>query len=76
MKRRKMEMEVTVNMSGGAFTHETGWPWTAGLSPFRHKEEFNLRHENGRWYFDMRGKSYSAKQVSPHLKDVQTIRTY
>jgi hypothetical protein len=69
-------MQVTVNMSGSAFTHTTGWPWTAGLSPFRHKEEFNLRHENGRWHFDMNGKSYSAKQVSPSLKDVQTIRSY
>ena len=69
-------MQVTVNMSGGAFQVETGWPWTAGLSPFRHKEEFNLRHENGRLHFNMKGKSYSAKQVSPFLKDVQTIRTY
>ena len=69
-------MQVTVNMSGSAFTHTTGWPWTAGLSPSRHKEEFNLRHENGRWHFDMEGMSYSAKQVSPFLKDVQTIRSY
>lgn len=69
-------MQVVVNMSGGAFEHETGWPWSAGLSPFRHKEEFNLRHENGRWHFDMKGKSYSAKQVSPRLKDIQTVREY
>ena len=75
MKKRKIEM-IKVNMSGGAFEIETGWPWTAGLSPFRHKEEFNLRHEDGRWHFDMNGKSYSAKQVSPHLKDIQTTREY
>ena len=69
-------MQVVVNVCGGAFTQATGWPWTAGLSPFRHKEEFNLRHENGRWHFDMNGVSYSAKQVSPQLKDIQTIREY
>ena len=69
-------MQVTVNMSGGAFELETGIPWTAGLAPFRDKERYNLRHENGRWHFDIKGKSYSAKQISPRLKDVQTIRTY
>lgn len=69
-------MQVVVNVSGGAFTLATGWSWTAGLSPFRHKEEFNLRHENGRWHFDMNGVSYSAKQVSPQLKDIQTVREY
>ena len=69
-------MEILVNLSGSAFTLKTGWPWTAGLSPFRHKEQFNLRHENGRWHFDMNGKSYSAKQVSPSLKDIQTTRVY
>ena len=69
-------MQVVVNLSGGAFTHETGYPWTAGLSPYRHKEEFNLRHEDGRWHFDMNGKSYSAKQVSPRLVDIKTIREY
>ena len=69
-------MQVTVSMCGGAFSNETGWSWSAGLSPFRHKEKFNLRHENGRWHFDMNGKSYSAKQVSPYLKDIQTIRSY
>ncbi len=67
---------VVVNLSGGAFELETGWPWSAGLSPFRHKEQYNLRHENGRWHFDMNGKSYSAKQVSPYLKDIQTVREY
>lgn len=69
-------MQVVVNVSGGAFELETGWPWSAGLSPFRHKEQFNLRHENGRWHFDMNGKSYSAKQVSPRLVDIRTTREY
>jgi hypothetical protein len=69
-------MQITVNLCGSAFEHETGIPWTAGLSPFRDKERYNLRHENGRWHFVINGKSYSAKQVSPHMKDVQTIRTY
>ena len=39
---------VKVSMSGSAFTHRTGWSWTAGLSPSRHKESHNLRHEDGR----------------------------
>jgi len=69
-------MQVVVNMCGGAFEAETGYPWTAGLSPFRHKEEFNLHHEDGRWHFDMAGKSYSAKQVSPRLVDIRTVREY
>lgn len=69
-------MQVLVNVSGSAFTLQTGLPWTAGLSPFRDKERYNLRHENGRWHFDINGESYSAKQVSPHLKDIQTIRVY
>ena len=69
-------MLVKVSVSGSAFTHHTGWPWTAGLSPSRHKESHNLRHEDGRWHFDFDGVSYSAKQVSPHLKDIQTFREY
>lgn len=69
-------MLVQVNMSGSAFALKTGIPWTAGLSPFRDKDRYNLRHENGRWHFDIDGMSYSAKQVSPHLKDIQTARAY
>ena len=71
-------MKVKVSVSGGAFELETGWPWTAGLSPFRHKEEFNIRwcQETKRHMFDMKGKTYSAKQISPHLKDIQTTREY
>jgi hypothetical protein len=71
-------MKVKVSVSGGAFELETGWPWTAGLSPFRHKDEFNIRwcQETKRHLFDMKGKTYSAKQISPHLKDIQTIREY
>jgi hypothetical protein len=71
-------MKVKVSVSGSAFELETGWPWTAGLSPFRHKEEFNIRwcQETKRHLFDMKGKTYSAKQISPHLKDIQTIREY
>lgn len=67
---------VKVSMSGSAFTHYTGWPWTAGLSPSRHKESHNLRFEEGRWHFEFDGVSYSAKQVSPQLKDIQTFREY
>ena len=67
---------VTVSLCGSVFTHETGWPWSAGLSPYRHKDQFNLRYEDGRWRFDMGGKSYSAKKVSPYLKDIQTVREY
>lgn len=69
-------MKVKVSMSGGAFELETGIPWTAGLSPFRDKERYNLRHEDGRWHFVIKGREYSAKQVSPHLKDVQYFREY
>jgi hypothetical protein len=71
-------MQVKVSMSGGSFELETGWPWTAGLSPFRHKEQFNIRwcQETKRHLFDMKGKTYSAKQISPQITGIETYRTY
>jgi hypothetical protein len=69
-------MQVLVRMSGSSFTNKTGIPWSAGFLPSRDKERFNLRQENGRWYFDVDGVQYSAKRVSPQLTEVQTLREY
>jgi len=51
------------------------WP-QMGISPFREKETLKLRWEKvgpigGRHFFEIDGVQYSAKQISPHLKDIQ-----
>lgn len=69
-------MQVMVRMSGSSFTNKTGIPWTAGFLPSRDRERYNLRQENGRWRFNVDGKAYSAKQVSPKFIDIQTIQEY
>lgn len=70
------EKNMVTNLSGGAFELRTGRPWTAGISPFREKETLKLRWEKvgpigGRHFFEIDGVQYSAKTISPHLKDIQ-----
>lgn len=67
---------MITNVSGGAFEIRTGRPWTAGLSPYRDKENLNIRWEkcgpcHGRWFFEIDGVQYSAKKISPRLEGIQ-----
>lgn len=67
---------MVTNLCGGSFELRTGRKWTHGISPFREREALNLRWEKvgaigGRHFFEIDGVQYSAKQISPHLKDIQ-----
>ena len=64
----------SVNVSGGAFELMTGRPWTWGLSMYRDKEAFKIERRDGRYHFEIGGKQYSAKSISPHITDIQTVR--
>lgn len=64
------------SLCGGTFELKTGIPWTAGLSRFRDGETMKIRWEktgpvSGRWFFEIKGVQYSAKQISPHIKGIQ-----
>ena len=63
--------EMIRTLSGGAFELQSGRPWTWGISPFRDREQFNLRQTNGRWYFEINGVQYSAKKISPMITGIQ-----
>ena len=72
----KKETNMITTLSGGAFELRTGRKWTWGISPFREKEALKLRWEKvgpigGRHFFEIDGVQYSAKQITPHLKDIQ-----
>lgn len=69
-------MKIVSNLSGGAFEHKSGRPWTWGFSFARDREEFKIRHENGRWYFEINGVEYSAKRIAPYLQGIQTEVSY
>jgi len=63
---------MITKISGGVFELQTGRPWTWGISPFREGEALKLkREESGRWFFEINEVQYSAKQIAPHLKDIQ-----
>jgi hypothetical protein len=75
------EYIMITNLSGGAFELRTGRKWTWGISPFREGEALKLRWEKvgsigGRHFFEIDGVQYSAKQISPHLKDIQMHNSY
>lgn len=74
-------MQVKVSLSGGAFEHRTGRSWTHGISPFREREALNLRWEqtgpcHGRYFFEIAGKTYSAKKISPRIEGIETYDEY
>ena len=65
------------NLSGGAFELRTGRKWTwgfamfCGMVPFKIEWVSNKDTFGGRWFFEIDGVQYSAKQISPYLKDIQ-----
>lgn len=64
------------SLCGGAFELETGIPWTAGLSPYRDGDRYKIRWEktgpvSGRYFFEIKGVQYSAKQITPFIKNIQ-----
>ena len=72
---------ITSCLPGSVFELKTGIPWTAGLSPYRDGAALKLRWEKvgaigGRWFFEIDGVLYSAKSISPHLKDIQMHTEY
>ena len=68
---------MITHMCGGAFQNATGRAWTHGFSLYWDRERFDIKwvdNENGRggrWFFMIDGKQYSAKKISPFIKDVQ-----
>ena len=62
---------MITNLSGGSFEIRIGRPWTAGISPYREGEALKLNWQTGRWFFEIAGIQYSAKQITPHLKDIR-----
>ena len=70
------EIEMISSLCGGTFELKTGIPWTAGLSRYRDTDAMKIRWEKvgaigGRWFFEINGVQYSAKQISPHIKGIQ-----
>ena len=67
---------MITTLCGKSFEAKTGRPWTAGLSRFRDGDALKIRWEKtsvigGRWFFEINDVVYSAKQISPSLKDIQ-----
>tara|TARA_R110000822_G_scaffold5031_13_gene21874 strand:+ start:4798 stop:5022 length:225 start_codon:yes stop_codon:yes gene_type:complete len=67
---------MITTLCGGAFENETGRKWTHGISPFRERDALKLRWEKvgpigGRHFFEINGRQYSAKKISPFLKGIQ-----
>lgn len=67
---------ITGSISGSAFEQKTGRPWTAGLSLYQDSKALNINWQKagslgGRWFFEIDGVQYSAKSLSPNLKDIQ-----
>lgn len=68
---------IVVKLDAGAFESYTGRPTTWGISPFREGREFNLRFDitKQRWFFDIKGSSFSAKQINPRVTDIEMYKT-
>lgn len=67
---------MIINLSAGAFEHKTGRLATWGISPYREGKDMDLNWQKagpigGRWFFKINGMQFSAKQITPHLKDIQ-----
>jgi hypothetical protein len=67
---------IVVKVDSGAFELYTGRPATWGISPFREGKEFNLRFDitKKRWFFDIKGNSFSAKQINPRVTDIEMYK--
>jgi hypothetical protein len=70
------EKNMVTNLCAGAFELRTGRPTTWGLSRYRDGEAMKIRWEktgpvSGRWFFEIDGVQYSAKSISPYLKQIQ-----
>jgi len=68
---------IVVKLDAGAFELQTGRPTTWGIAPFREGKEFNLRFDitKKRWFFNIKGNSFSAKQINPRVTDIEMYKT-
>jgi hypothetical protein len=66
----------TVKLDAASFEKVAGRPATWGISPFREGKEFNLRFDitKKRWFFDIKGNSFSAKQINPRVTDIEMYK--
>lgn len=71
-------MRVICSLDAGAFAARTGRQSTWGISPYREGKELNLRFDNSkkRWFFDINGSTFSAKQINPRVTDIQVWTDY
>ena len=69
---KEYKMKIVSNLSGGAFEIKSGRPWTWGFSFARDREEFKIRQQDGRWFFEINGVEYSAKRIAPCIEGIQT----